>query len=280
MNAEFQRRVQRYGWTKAAPYYDAGWRQQLRPAQDRLLEMAALRSGERLLDVACGTGLVTVPAARAVAPEGQVVAIDLSDGMLEEARAVAREFGVSNVTFEVMDAEDLDLPDASFDVALCSLGLMYPPNPEQAIREMYRVLAPGGRVVASVWGQRDRCGWAGIFPVVDARVQSDVCPLFFRLGTGDALASAFTEAGFKDVVADRFSTSLHYSTPNAALEAAFDAGAVALAYRRFDQETRDAAHADYLETIESYRNGTGYEIPGEFVVVRGVRPVEEQSSRA
>lgn len=280
MNSDFQRRVQRYGWTKAAPFYDDGWRSQLRPAQDRLLEMADLSPGERVLDVACGTGLVTLRAASQVTSEGHVSAVDLSEGMVEEAEAAARERDLDHVTCQQMDAEALDFPDAHFDVALCSLGLMYPPNPEEALQEMYRVLKPGGRAVAAVWGRRDRCGWAGIFPVVDARVESEVCPLFFRLGTGDTLTHAFKQVGFSAVTADRFSTTLHYPDDETVLEAAFDAGAVSLAYRRFDEETRASAHADYLETIAPYQNGTGYEIPGEFVVVRGVREDPEDKPAA
>lgn len=271
MDPDFQRRVQRYGWTKAAPYYDSAWRSQLRPAQDRLLEMADLVPGERVLDVACGTGLVTIRAATSVAPSGSIVGVDLSEGMLERAKAAAEERNLRDVAFRQMDAEELDFPDVQFDAALCSLGLMYAPNPERAIQRMYRVLRPGGRAMAAVWGQRDRCGWAGIFPVVDKRVQSEVCPLFFRLGTGDTLARAFRDVGFADVASDRFTTRLHYPDDQTALEAAFDAGAVSLAYRRFDDETREAVHSDYLDTIAAYRNGSGYEIPGEFVVVRGVR---------
>lgn len=221
--------------------------------------MADLQPGERVLDVACGTGLVTIRAAKHVTAAGHVDAIDLSEGMLERAEAAVAEHDLNHVAFRQMDAEALGFSDDHFDAALCSLGLMYPPNPEEAIREMYRVLVPGGRAVTAVWGRRDRCGWAGIFPVVDARVQSEVCPLFFRLGTGDTLAQAFA-------------TTLHYSDEATVLEAAFDAGAVALAYQRFDESTRESAHADYLDTIEPYRNSEGYAIPGEFVVVQGVKP--------
>ena len=102
-----------------------------------------------------------------------------------------------NVRFERMDAEELRFPESSFDVILCALGLMYVPDPEKAVREFHRVLRPSGRAVAAVWGQRSKCGWAEIFPIVDARVQSDVCPMFFRLGTGESLRRAFAAAGFE-----------------------------------------------------------------------------------
>jgi SAM-dependent methyltransferase len=73
---------------------------------------------------------------------------------------------------------------------------MYAPDPEHAIAEMHRVLRPGCRAACAVWGERRKCGWADIFPIVDARVQSEVCPMFFRLGMGEAFQRAFQSAGF------------------------------------------------------------------------------------
>ncbi len=102
-------------------------------------------------------------------------------------------------------------------------------------------------------------------------MNTEVCPLFFQLGTGDALSTAFEMAGFTDVTADRISTVLEYETADDAIGAAFIGGPVALAHSRFDAETREAAHADYLGSIEPYRNGDGYRIPGEFVIARGER---------
>lgn len=183
MESKLQRRIQRYGWDKAVGYYEQHWKRQLEPAQTRLLAMAALQLGERVLDVACGTGLVTFPAANQVGPTGAVVATDISDRMVQSTRERAAQQGLHHITCSRMDAEALLLPDGIFDVALCGLGLMYVPNAEHALQEMYRTLKPGGRAVAAVWGERRRCGWAEIFPIVDARVESEVCPLFFQLGT-------------------------------------------------------------------------------------------------
>jgi SAM-dependent methyltransferase len=280
MKPDLQRRVQRYGWDKAASYYEPYWQQQLQPAQKRLLAMADLRLGERVLDVACGTGLVTLPAARRVGPGGTVWAVDLSDQMVDLVWQKARRHQLGQIVARRMDAEALGFSAQAFDAALCSLGLMYVPDPVQALREMHRVLVPpesepgagSGRVVAAVWGRRDRCGWAEIFPIVDRRVQSDVCPLFFQLGTGDALEAAFHAAGFAGITTERFATRLHYDTPEDACKAAFLGGAVALAYRRFDEATREGAHAEYLASIEPYRSDSGFDIPGEFVVAKGYRP--------
>lgn len=271
MDARLQRRVQRYGWDRAAEHYARFWRAQLAPAQETLLALADLRPGERVIDIACGTGLVSIPAARAVGSDGELLGADLSETMVATAATEAARIGLPQARFERMGAEDLDVPDGAFDAALCALGLMYVPEPLDAAREMCRVLAPGGRAVAAVWGARDRCGWAGIFPVVDARVSTEVCPLFFRLGTGETLARTFSAAGFEDVETVRISTRLEYDSEADALGAAFAGGPVAMAYARFDDATREDAHAAYLETIAPFRRGAGYDIPGEFVIVRGTR---------
>lgn len=269
MDARLQRRVQRYGWDKAAAHYERFWARQLAPAQRRLLEVAALAPGERVLDVACGTGLVTLPAAEAVGPGGAVVATDISEEMVRSLRERAAARGLCHVTVERRDAERLELPHASFDAALCALGLMYVPDPLQALREMGRALRPGGRVAVAVWGARDRCGWADVFPIVERRVASDVCPLFFQLGTGEALALTLEAAGFGDVVVERMATTLEYASGADACGAAFAGGPVALAYARFDERAQEEAHDEYLASISPYRRGDAYAIPGEFVVGLG-----------
>jgi ubiquinone/menaquinone biosynthesis C-methylase UbiE len=268
MESRLQLRVQRYGWDKAAPHYEDHWAAQ--PAQDRLLELAALRPGERVLDVACGSGLLTFRAADAVGPRGAVAATDISEQMVQHIRTGAAARSFANITARRAHAEEPVFETASFDAALCGLGLMYAPEPLAALREMRRVLKPGGRAVVAVWGARSRCGWAEIFPIVDRRVQSDVCPMFFQLGTGESLRMHMESAGFADVQENRLSTILAYASADDALGAAFAGGPVAMAYSRFDEDTREAVHAEYLDSIAAWRRGTGYEIPGKFVVARGV----------
>lgn len=271
VDARLQRRVQRYGWDKASASYEQYWGRQLQPAQERLLAMADLEPGERVLDAACGTGLVTFRAVDAVRPGGRVVGTDLSQEMVDRATEQARTLGESHASFERMDAEELQFADESFDVWLCALGLMYVPNPAQALSEAHRVLRTGGRAVAAVWGARNRCGWADIFPIVDRRVASEVCPMFFQLGTGDMLQRVFEAAGLNDVRVDRVASMLHYESPDEACGAAFVGGPVALAYSRFGDDVRREVHTEYLASIESYRRGAAYEVPGEFVIACGTR---------
>lgn len=272
MDARLQLRVQRYGWDRAAVDYERGWAAQLKPAQDLLLQMAALAPGERVLDLAAGTGLVTFPAAETVGTAGSVVATDISEAMVTMLKGEAARRGLSHVTAERADAETYPFEEASFDAVLCALGLMYVPDPAACLAGAMRVLKPGGRFVAVVWGNRARCGWAEIFPVVEKRVTSEVCPLFFQLGTGGALEIQMEMAGFTSITAQRINTILAYDSADAALGAAFIGGPVAMAYSRFDDATRAEAHAEYLESIQAFREGNGYCIPGEFVVVRGEKP--------
>jgi SAM-dependent methyltransferase len=225
-----------------------------------------------VLDVACGTGLVTCQAAARVGSTGIVIGIDISEHMLARARARAAQQHLHHITFNRMEAEDLWLPRKVFHVALCALGLMYVPDPAQAVQEMHRVLKTGGRAVAAVWGQRNRCGWAAVFPIVAARVRSAVCPLFFQLGTGDTLSQTFQAVGFTDVACQRLSTSLVYASAAEACGAAFAGGPVALAYSRFDAPTRTAVQEEYLTSIAPYRLGQQYAVPGEFVIVSGRKP--------
>lgn len=171
-----------------------------------------------------------------------------------------------------MDAETLDLPDASFDVVLCALGLMYMPDPKQALREMRRVLRPAGRISLAVWGERSKCGWSALFPIIDAEVASEVCPLFFELGQRDALVRLCAEAKFEAIEHRRISTTLAFADSIEACNAAFVGGPVALAWSRFSDEVRARVRAAYMNSIETWRFGKSFRIPGEFVIAAAVAP--------
>ena len=271
MEADLQRRIQRYGWDKAAIYYENFWQQQLKPAQDKLLELANLQPGEKLIDIACGTGLVSFPAAEKLGPGGFVLATDISDTMVKICAETAKERKLSNLQFKRMDAEELDVSDGEYDAALCALGLMYVPDPVKALKEMHRVIKPGGRAVAAVWGQRDHCGWAEIFEIVDRRVATEVCPMFFNLGNRDVLKRSFEAAGFSNVNFEKLNTVLNYSSDEDAYGAAFAGGPVALAYHKFSDQVKNEVHIEYLGSIKSFQQGKGYAVPGEFVVAVGYK---------
>ena len=271
MEPSLQRRVQRYGWDKAAGYYEAFWQKQLYPAQQKLLEFASVKKGDKIIDIACGTGLVSFPAAEQTGDKGSVLANDISDKMIETGTAIAKEKKLANISFQRMDAEELQVTDNTYDIALCALGLMYFPDPLKAFKEMHRSLKPGGHAAVAVWGRRKNCGWAEVFEIVDKRVTSEVCPMFFNLGNEGTLEQYMKAGGFKNITLERINTILDYSSDDEACGAAFLGGPVALAYSKFSDEIKKDACREYLESINAFREGDSYHVPGEFVVAIGYK---------
>lgn len=170
------------------------------------LMLAALdqRPGMRVLDVACGPGEPAVTIAAGIAAvDGQVVATDLVDAMLVMARENARERGVTNITFQQADAEALPFPDASFDAVTCRHAIMLLPDAPQALREMRRVLVPGGRVVGLISGPPEQSARERPLLIVRKYVaipQSPPgAPDRFRFSGPGALAAQLRQAGFRAV---------------------------------------------------------------------------------
>lgn len=268
MDPRLQLRVQRYGWDAAAPCYQDSWQNVLRPAQQTLIAMAGLSPGQSVLEIACGSGLVTAMIADAVAPGGQVLATDLSQKMVD----ITAARNLPGVETARMGAEALEVTENSTDRGLCALGLMYTPDPRAALVEMFRALGSGGRAVATVWGERRNCGWAEIFPIVDVQVASEVCPLFFATGAPGALVADFTAAGFADLKEHRQSETLHFTGAHHLLDALIIGGPVALAVTRFTEVQKKQVDEEFLASVADHRQADGsYAIPGEFVTVTGVK---------
>jgi ubiquinone/menaquinone biosynthesis C-methylase UbiE len=264
VKASLQRRIQRYGWDKAVGDYSRYWVPLLEWCSERCVELIDAKPGQHILDVATGPGTAALKEAQLVGPAGRVVASDISEEMATEAMRRARERGLENVESRRAAAEELPFPDGSFDALTCVLGLMYA-EPQPAISELYRVLRSGGTAAACIWGRRDRCGWSPIFPIVDARVSSEVCPMFFLLGGEGALSYAFREAGFEILGEERVETTLEFENAEHAWGAVLPGGPAALAYDRFTPEVKAEVRAEYIASIEQYRKGDRYLLPGEFV---------------
>lgn len=272
MEAKLQLRVQRYGWDAASNYYENGWRVPLAAAQAALLEAAALQPGERVIEAACGSGLVTRAAAAAVGRAGEVLATDLSQSMTDLTARECARLGLDWVSTARMSADDLAVDDGRFDVAICALGLMYVPDPARAVESMRRAVRLGGRVIATVWGERRHCGWAEIFPIVDARVVSEVCPLFFATGAPAALRRTFEAAGLSEVREHRHKELLEFENERALLAAMLLGGPVALAVKRFTPEVMTEVERAFLASVQQHCAADGrYLIPGEFLTVAGRR---------
>ncbi|HEY6633935.1 MAG TPA: methyltransferase domain-containing protein [Rhizobiaceae bacterium] len=269
MEAKLQLRVQRYGWDAASELYEDGWRGPLAPAQQTLLRVADIRPGERVIEAACGSGLVTRALAEAVGPSGHVLATDLSQNMVD--LTARHSVGYGWVETARRSADDLG-GEGAFDLAACALGLMYVPDPGKAVSSMARAVKPGGRVVATVWGERRNCGWAEIFPIVDARVVSEVCPLFFASGAPGSLKRDFEQAGLRGTEEHRQREELEFADERALLSAMLLGGPVALAVKRFTPEIMAEVEQEFLASVKDHRAADGsYRIPGEFVTVIGRR---------
>jgi ubiquinone/menaquinone biosynthesis C-methylase UbiE len=166
----------------------------------RLVETAEIRAGARVLDVACGTGVVTRLAAERAGAEGYVVGLDINTGMLSRARALSEK---SNIAWHEGGVTDMPFSEGSFDVVLCQQGLQFFPDKAAALADMRRVLTPGGRLVVSVWRPLDFCPWQrAIGDAVERHVGLEAGKQIrsaFSLGDANMLRRTIDSAGFRDV---------------------------------------------------------------------------------
>ena len=161
------------GWGKHADQVDERSSQ----LTQSMFERAALRPGDRVLELACGAGGAGLAAATLVAPGGEVVLSDVAAEMTAIAAARAQALGLANVTTRVLDLERIEQPDESYDVVLCREGLMLVPDSAGAAREIRRVLRPGGRLALAVWGPRERNPWLRVmFDAISAQLGCPVPP--------------------------------------------------------------------------------------------------------
>jgi SAM-dependent methyltransferase len=143
-------------WNDMAEVYVREIDARFRSVVDHVLERAALKPGERILDLGTGTGAVALSSAPRIAPDGHVIGVDISPEMLTLARARAAGAGLANISFAEGRAEALPAKSSSQDVVLASLSLMYVIDRAAAAREIARVLKPGGRLIAAVWAGPER----------------------------------------------------------------------------------------------------------------------------
>ncbi len=182
-----------------------------RPVADDLMSFATLKPGERVLDVACGTGVVTRLAAERTG--ATVTGLDLNPGMIEVAKSATPED--ISIEWQQSSAEDMPLPDDAYDVVLCQLSLQFFPDKPAALKEMRRVLAPGGRLILNVPGEMPR-----LFAIIAVALERHVSPeaagflsAVFLLQDPDEVRSLIADAGFQDTTAEASSVALHLPAP-------------------------------------------------------------------
>lgn len=170
----------------------------------RLAAAADIPPGAHVLDIATGRGAVLFPAAKAAGAQGFVTGIDLAEEMVAATGATIGQNGIANARVLQMDAEQLDLADASFDRVLCGFAIFFCPEPERALREFHRVLKPGGRLVMSTWARtEERRKWLAALVRCYLPAEADARKVFQWLPKGfddpTEIHQALKDGGFSSV---------------------------------------------------------------------------------
>ena len=243
-------------------------RYMLGPWAPGLVAQAHLKPGERVLDLACGTGLIARLVAPAVGVTGRVTGLDLNAGMLAVARALPAPPGAPIIWVQG-SALAMGFPDASFEVVLCQQGLQFFPDRPAAVREMHRVLVPGGRVALSVW--------SGVSPYHAAVGEA------LRQHVGAGAAASFSasrvvpdagelrrlvvEAGFRDVAIEPCVMNVRLPAVEGFVLSHLAATPVASAVAAVDSRARAALAEHVGRALRGYVDGDGLTLPDEANVV-------------
>ncbi len=201
------------GWDKWSALIDAG----AGGVSDRLVDLAGVEPGSRVLDVAAGYGEPSLPAARRAGPDGGVVATDIAAVMLDYARKRAADAGIENIEFVESDAASLDFPEHSFDAAVSRWGVIFEPEAEASLNRIRGFLKPGSRMAVSSWGTPDQVPMLGV-PMRTAMRELDVpppppgTPGPLSRPTPEALSGTLEGGGFSDIEVEETEVVLEYES--------------------------------------------------------------------
>ncbi len=251
---------QREYWAKAA----AGWRiaderirTQMAPMTERMMALAGIAPGMRVLDLASGTGEPGLPIAHAVGPEGHVLLSDQVVEQLDFAREKAEAQGLTNVEFHVADAETLEVDDGAFDAVTCRWGMMFMPEPLRCLEMAHKALKPGGKLVLAVWGSPNlnpffTVPWQALLKTApDAKPpQVGEGGSVFAFAERNRLVAVMSEAGFRDIATEDVQLT-PVDFPNAEIywTTLQTGGLVASELEKLSDEQKAAVKRDLIEIV-------------------------------
>ena len=236
-----------------------------------LLEMAALARGARVLDVACGTGVVTRQAAQRVGVGGYVVGVDLNAGMLATARTLPQPPDATPIEWREGNAAALPFPDAAFEVVLCQQGLQFFPDKPRALRDMRRVLVPTGRLVLSVWRGLPHCPWQrAVAAALERHVSAEAAANIrapFALGDAAELRALLTGAEFRTVHIRIESQMIRHASLEEFVPGYLSATPVAGVLATLEEPTRAAILQEVKTLLHAYVDDDGLAVPIEAYII-------------
>ena len=270
--AEDRKRQSREFWDRMAAQWER--RRELNErstshVNDWLVNAIDPAPGHTVLELAAGTGETGFLAATRVGESGRLISSDFSPEMVSAAERRAKDLGITNADFRVLDAEDLDLADDSVDGIVCRFGLMLFPDPRRALSEVRRVLRAGGRFACSTWGPPDRNPWmttSGRLMIERGLMEPpapDGGPGMFTLPDAETIAPLLGDAGFDLVrteameVAWRFASADEYWAFVSELQ-----GPVAVAISELDEAGRAEVRSALEERARAFERDGGYLLPG------------------
>jgi ubiquinone/menaquinone biosynthesis C-methylase UbiE len=232
-----------------------------------MLDAAELRPADHVLDIAAGTGDQSLLAAQIVGPAGTVLATDISAEMLKEATRLAEQQGFTNITTRVMNAEQLDLPDQSFDAVICRLGLMLVQNQDQAFLEIRRVLKPDRKLAALVWSTPECHPLLSIPLTLIAKYVPEPSQLTnaFSLAGPPVFEQALRDAGFRSVSVQPVSIQFRF----ASIEALFQqipGNLVTSTVAQFNPSDRQRFLEEFAQALHQFEGPHGLLIPAELLL--------------
>jgi ubiquinone/menaquinone biosynthesis C-methylase UbiE len=239
-----------------------------------LVEYADPQPGERVLDVACGTGAPSLKVARRVGAAGNVVATDLSEEPLKIAAERAKERGLANIRFERADVHALPYADGEFDLVTCRFGVMFFADLAKALAEIRRVLTPGGRVAFAAWGKFEQPYFQSMVQVVMRHTGAEIPPAaakMFQFAEPGKLARALTQAGFRDATDECKTVPWVWTDSVAELWRYFQA--VTAPFRPVMQQAqgRPDIERDVYAELERFSDGEKVRLTAEIVLASGTK---------